>query len=160
MNELRKLGCEFTELTLHVGPGTFKPIEQQDIRNYKIHGEWINVPMDCIHKVKMARANSQPVISVGTTSLRSLETVQRFNGLSEPWQGITDIYIYPDQKIKSCDYLLTNFHLPFSSLLVLVAAFTGFNLYKQIYNHAIADGYRFFSFGDCMLLKNNSVLEN
>ena len=159
MNELRDLGCDFAELTLHVGPGTFKPIEEQDIRNYKIHGEWIDVSEDCIRRIKLARANSKPIICIGTTALRSLETVERLNGLSQAWQGVTNIYIYPDQKIKSCDYLLTNFHLPFSSLLVLVAAFTGFDLYKKIYNHAISSEYRFFSFGDCMLLKNNSGLD-
>ena len=159
MAELRNLGCDFTELTLHVGPGTFKPIEQKDIRNYEIHGEWIDVPADCIRKVSSARAKCQPVVCVGTTALRSLEAVQRLNGLKQPWQGITSIYIYPGQDIKSCDYLLTNFHLPFSSLLVLVAAFTGFDLYKRIYNHALAREYRFFSFGDCMLLKNNSGLD-
>ncbi len=156
MDELRDLGCDFTELTLHVGPGTFKSIEQDDVRDYQIHGEWINVPEDCVKKVGLARTNGQPIVCVGTTALRSLEAVERLNGLNKSWQGITNIYIYPGQTIGSCDYLLTNFHLPCSSLLVLIAAFTGFDLYKKMYDHAISGDYRFFSFGDCMLLKNNS----
>ena len=156
MHDLSNLNCDFTELTLHVGPGTFKSIEQRDVRDYKIHGEWINVSRNCVNEVNLARNSGKPIISVGTTALRGLETVERINGLKKPWQGVTNIYIYPGQKIGSCDYLLTNFHLPYSSLLVLVAAFTSFDLYKQIYDYALSSDYRFFSFGDCMLLKNNS----
>lgn len=157
---LKSSGCDFAELTLHVGPGTFKVIETADIRDYEIHGEWINLSEECIAKIKQARQSKKPIICVGTTALRSLETVNRMNHLQEPWQGMTDIYIYPGQVVTSCDYLLTNFHLPHSSLLVLVAAFTGFDLYQKIYQHALNSDYRFFSFGDCMLLKNNSKLEN
>lgn len=157
IHALKAAGSDFAELTLHVGPGTFKPIEKADIRDYEIHGEWIDVPSDCIAKIKTARESDTPIVCVGTTALRSLETVERLNGLKESWQGVTDIYIFPGYQVRSCDYLLTNFHLPYSSLLVLVAAFTGFELYKQIYDHALRDDYRFFSFGDCMLLKNNSI---
>lgn len=156
IEQLLKAGQEIINITLHVGPGTFKPIENNDIRDYQIHSEYMEISAENCLKLQEAKKNKRPIVAIGTTSLRAIESAWRKNNWSDAYFGNTKLYVYPGQKINSCDYLLTNFHLPASSLLVLICALIGINNYQNIYQTAIKEKYRFFSFGDCMLLPNLS----
>ena len=149
--KLKDLGIGITELTLHVGAGTFLPMTSDKIADHKMHGEWGILSQKAVAEINKARKNKNRVIAVGTTSLRLMETAAR-NGKIRPWEGKTDLYITPGFQFKVADGLLTNFHLPKSSLLVLVAAFVGGEKMKQIYRHAVNEQYRFLSYGDSSLL--------
>ncbi len=147
MKGLQEAGITHEFVTLHVGAGTFLPVKAADTADHKMHSEWGEVPADVAARLKVARAEGQRVIAVGTTSLRLLEA----SGL-EPFRGATDIFITPGYRFRAVDGLVTNFHLPRSTLFMLVSAFAGQARMKAAYGHAIAQGYRFYSYGDASLL--------
>jgi S-adenosylmethionine:tRNA ribosyltransferase-isomerase len=151
LNELRGIGVEFGHVTLHVGAGTFQPVRVENIHEHKMHSEWFNVGAELVAQVRNTRANGGRVIAVGTTVLRALESALR-DGELQPFAGETQIFIYPGYRIRSVDALLTNFHLPESTLLMLVSAFAGRERIFAAYEHAVRERYRFFSYGDAMLL--------
>ena len=150
MTELDKKGIARTELTLHIGAGTFQPVRVEAIQEHKMHKEYLEVGQDACDAVSSCRARGGNVVAVGTTSVRSLETAAE-NGLA-PYQGETDIFIYPGYKFKCVDTLITNFHLPASTLMMLVCAFADTNMVKEAYDVAINESYRFFSYGDAMII--------
>jgi len=144
-------GVSFTEVTLHVGAGTFLPVKVEDVTRHKMHAEWGEVTAAAADQINATRAAGGRVIAVGTTALRLIETAAA-GGQVQPWQGPTDIFIYPGYRFRATDALMTNFHLPKSTLLMLVAALMGKPRIDRIYAHAVAEGYRFFSYGDASLL--------
>ncbi|MFM2389856.1 MAG: hypothetical protein RLZZ437_1411 [Pseudomonadota bacterium] len=144
-------GVQFTEVTLHVGAGTFLPVKVDDVTTHKMHAEWGEVTQDAANAINATKAAGGRVIPVGTTALRLIETSAR-SGRVQPWQGPTDIFIYPGFDFRVTDALMTNFHLPKSTLMMLVSALMGQDRIRTIYAHAIASGYRFFSYGDASLL--------
>ncbi len=156
LDALRARGVEFGHITLHVGAGTFQPVRADDLSEHRMHSEWLNVGAGLITKIRRARERGGRVIAVGTTVVRALESAMRMNGDGErellPFAGDTNIFILPGVRIHSVDALLTNFHLPESTLLMLVSAFSGKDRIMAAYAHAIAERYRFFSYGDAMLL--------
>ncbi|PCJ18733.1 MAG: tRNA preQ1(34) S-adenosylmethionine ribosyltransferase-isomerase QueA [Candidatus Cloacimonadota bacterium] len=156
IDKMIQKGFDFCDVTLHVGPGTFKPIDTEDIRDFKIHSEFIEIDQNAIDKIKSAKNKGIKIVAVGTTSLRAIESVFLQNKLTKPFVGWTDIYLYPGAKVESIDYLLTNYHLSGTSLLVLVASLIGYESLMNIYQEAILKKYRFFSFGDCMIVPNLS----
>jgi S-adenosylmethionine:tRNA ribosyltransferase-isomerase len=147
MKQLQDAGITHEFVTLHVGAGTFLPVKVDDTKDHKMHAEWGEVSADVVARLKAARAAGGRIIAVGTTSLRLLES----SGL-EPFSGTTEIFITPGYKFGAADGLITNFHLPKSTLFMLVCAFTGMGRMKAAYAHAIASGYRFYSYGDASLL--------
>jgi S-adenosylmethionine:tRNA ribosyltransferase-isomerase len=151
LNELRSIGVEFGQVTLHVGAGTFQPVRVENLDEHKMHSEWLNVSAELVAQVRNTRANGGRVIAVGTTVLRALESSMR-DGELQAFAGETQIFIVPGYRICSVDALLTNFHLPESTLLMLVSAFAGRERIFSAYAHAIKERYRFFSYGDAMLL--------
>ncbi len=156
LDALRARGVEFGHITLHVGAGTFQPVRADDLSEHRMHSEWLNVGAALISQIRRARERGGRVIAVGTTVVRALESAMRMNGNGErellPFAGDTNIFILPGVRIHSVDALLTNFHLPESTLLMLVSAFSGKDRIMAAYAHAIAERYRFFSYGDAMLL--------
>jgi len=152
LQQLQNKGVEFAYVTLHVGAGTFQPVRTEDITQHQIHHEWLTLPQETCDKVNAAKANGGRVICVGTTSVRSIETAATEEGEIKPYTGETNIFIYPGYQFKIVDAMLTNFHLPKSSLLMLVSAFAGFENIKKVYEHAVTEKYRFFSYGDAMLI--------
>lgn len=144
-------GVDFTEVTLHVGAGTFLPVKVEDVTTHKMHAEWGQVTAEAAAQINATRAAGGRVIPVGTTALRLIESAAQ-SGRVEPWTGTTDIFIYPGYQFRTTDALMTNFHLPKSTLLMLVAALMGKARMDAIYDHAITAGYRFFSYGDASLL--------
>lgn len=152
-SELQRRGFLWEELTLHVGYGTFSPVRAQDIRDHKMHAEFMEIPLSCAQAIKNARREGRPIAAIGTTSLRALEGAAPALLAGEPFAGQTDIFLYPGREIKMADCLLTNFHLPKSSLLMLVSAFAGRRRILAAYARAIGLGYRFFSYGDAMLIR-------
>jgi S-adenosylmethionine:tRNA ribosyltransferase-isomerase len=136
-------------ITLRVGIGTFLPIKTEDLREHQMHEEWFEIEKEAAERI----ANAKSVLAVGTTTVRTLETAMRRNQRIVPGLGSTDIFIYPPFKFQRVDSLLTNFHLPKSTLLMLVAAFAGREFILEAYRQAVASGYRFFSYGDCMLIR-------
>ncbi|MGI9229978.1 MAG: tRNA preQ1(34) S-adenosylmethionine ribosyltransferase-isomerase QueA [Gammaproteobacteria bacterium] len=144
--------CRATYITLHVGAGTFQPVRVEDIRSHKMHSEWFAISDAAAFAIRAAKAAGGRVIAVGTTSLRSLEAAADADGQVQAVQGETDIFIYPGYRFKAVDALITNFHLPESTLLMLVAAFAGKDRIMRAYDHAIAERYRFFSYGDAMFI--------
>lgn len=157
LQQLADKGIRRAFVTLHVGAGTFQPVRADDIRQHRMHKEWLSVPEAACQAINRARAAGKRVVAVGTTSVRSLETAAGFSanlardGL-QPYTGDTDIFIYPGYRFQVVDAMITNFHLPESTLLMLVSAFAGKELIDKAYHHAIAQRYRFFSYGDAMLL--------
>lgn len=151
LDETRRRGVGHAFVTLHVGAGTFQALRDENIEKNRLHAERVFVSDDCVERVAEARANGGRVIAVGTTAVRSLECASA-NGTLEPFNGETDLFILPGYRFRCVDAMLTNFHLPQSSLLMLVAAFGGFERVMAAYRHAIAARYRFFSYGDCMFL--------
>ena len=145
-------GVGFAHVTLHVGAGTFLPVKVDDVTTHKMHAEWGQVSEDAAAKINAAKAAGGRVIPVGTTALRLIESAAVVKGEIAAWTGETDIFIYPGFEFKLTDALMTNFHLPKSTLLMLVSALMGQERMKDIYAHAIAQGYRFFSYGDSSLL--------
>lgn len=157
MNQLKQKGVVFTEVTLHVGAGTFQPVRTNNIAEHKMHSEWYDVPAETVAAIEHAQATGKKVWSVGTTSLRALESAAR-SGKLISGRGDTDIFITPGYHFRVIDRLITNFHLPKSTLLMLVSAFSGMEHIRQVYIHAIKHQYRFFSYGDAMILGLNKEL--
>ncbi len=151
LQALSARGVEFTHVTLHVGAGTFLPVKVEDVATHKMHAEWGRVSAQAAADIAATKAAGGRIIPVGTTALRLIESAAR-SGQIEPWEGETDIFIYPGFQFHVTDALMTNFHLPKSTLLMLVSALMGQERVKTIYDHAIADEYRFFSYGDASLL--------
>lgn len=148
---LRDMGVEFTYVTLHVGAGTFLPVKVEDVTTHKMHAEWGHVSEKAAAEIAATHAAGGRVIPVGTTALRLIESAAE-TGTIAPWRGKTDIFIYPGFEFHVTDALVTNFHLPKSTLLMLVAAFVGYDRMQAIYEHAVKSEYRFFSYGDGSLL--------
>lgn len=144
-------GIERAIVTLHVGVGTFRPVEVEDITTHAMHGEWIEVTAATVNKIAATKARGGRVIAVGTTTVRSLESAA-VSGTLEPYTGKTELFIYPGYRWQVVDGLITNFHLPKSSLMMLVSAAIGRERLLALYREAIAENYRFFSFGDAMLI--------
>lgn len=151
-DKLKNKGIETAFVTLHVGGGTFLPVRVDDIKTHKMHSEYYEVSEETAQKINATIKNGGRIIAVGTTSLRTLESVADENGLLKSGSGETDIFIYPGYKFKIVSALITNFHLPKSTLFMLVSAFMGTDNMKRAYNHAISQKYRFFSYGDSSLL--------
>ncbi len=151
MKALRTRGVEFTYVTLHVGAGTFLPVKVDDVTEHKMHAEWGRVSPEAARQIAATKAAGKRVIPVGTTALRLIESAAR-SGAIDAWEGETDIFIYPGFDFKVTDALMTNFHLPKSTLMMLVSALMGQDRIKQIYEHAVRSEYRFFSYGDSSLL--------
>jgi S-adenosylmethionine:tRNA ribosyltransferase-isomerase len=149
---LRGLGIGTGCVTLHVGLGTFRPVKAENIENHKMHAEHYEVPEATAALINETRARGGRVACVGTTSCRTLEAVVRAHGAVVPCDGWTDIFICPGHEFKCVDVLLTNFHLPESTLIMLVSAFYGREKALAAYGEAVREGYRFYSFGDCMLI--------
>ena len=144
-------GVDFTEVTLHVGAGTFLPVKVDDVTSHKMHAEWGQVTPEAADQINATKAAGGRIIPVGTTALRLIETASA-SGRAQAWTGPTDIFIYPGYQFRVTDALMTNFHLPKSTLLMLVAALMGKPAIDRIYAHAVAHQYRFFSYGDASLL--------
>lgn len=149
---LKAQGVEFAEVTLHVGAGTFLPVKVDDVRDHKMHAEWGQITPDAAAQITATRAAGGRVIPVGTTALRLIETAATGPGQIGAWTGKTDIFITPGFRFQIADGLMTNFHLPKSTLMMLVSALMGQDRIRAIYAHAIAQRYRFFSYGDSSLL--------
>jgi len=152
LRRLAEIGVGFTYVTLHVGAGTFLPVKVDDVTTHRMHAEWGQVSETAAAEIAATKAAGGRVIPVGTTALRLIETAARDSGAIAPWEGETDIFIYPGFDFRVTDALMTNFHLPKSTLLMLVSALMGQDIIRHIYDHAVAQGYRFFSYGDASLL--------
>lgn len=148
---LRGVGVEYTHVTLHVGAGTFLPVKVEDVTTHKMHAEWGDVSAAAAEEIRATMAAGGRIIPVGTTALRLIESAAR-SGEIQPWRGETDIFIYPGFEFRVADALMTNFHLPRSTLMMLVSALMGQDRIRRIYAHAVAARYRFFSYGDSSLL--------
>ncbi|WP_147651678.1 tRNA preQ1(34) S-adenosylmethionine ribosyltransferase-isomerase QueA [Vulcaniibacterium gelatinicum] len=151
LDALAARGVEFGRLTLHVGAGTFQPVREEEVSRHRMHSEWFNVGAALVEQVRAARARGGRVVAVGTTVVRALESALDDGGL-RPYAGETSIFIVPGYRIRSVDALITNFHLPESTLLMLVSAFAGRERILAAYAHAVRARYRFYSYGDAMLL--------
>jgi len=157
MDALAERGVGAAFLTLHVGAGTFLPVKVEDVADHVMHAEWGEVTAEAAAAVNAARAAGGRVVAVGTTSLRLLETAAGADGTLRPFVGDTDLFISPGYRFKTADLMLTNFHLPKSTLFMLVCAFAGTARMKAAYAHAKAAGYRFYSYGDACLLKREDA---
>ena len=155
LDKIKKKGLDIVNINLSVGAGTFQPVKVVEIKDHNIHKEFVKVEPEIIDKVKKTKAKGKKVIAVGTTATRALETA--FLNHDKGFKGYTKLFIYPGFEFKAIDLLITNFHLPKSSLLMLVSAFIGFKNMKNIYQIAIEKKYRFLSYGDAMLLKKNEI---
>jgi S-adenosylmethionine:tRNA ribosyltransferase-isomerase len=155
---LRQMGVDQAFVTLHVGAGTFRPVREDDISKHVMHREWYDVPVETVDAVSAARARGGRVVAVGTTSVRTLESATR-DGALFAGTGETQIFITPGYRFRIVDRLITNFHLPKSTLMMLVSAFAGMENIQRAYAHAVAQQYRFFSYGDAMLLEPRTWLE-
>lgn len=153
MDTLRNDGVNIAEVTLHVGLGTFRPVSEDDIEDHQMHSEWYSVSQETADRINATRASGHRVIAVGTTSCRTLEAVWAKYGKIVPCSGNTDIFIYPGVELHAIDGLITNFHLPESTLIMLIAAFYGYEKTMAAYKVAVEERYRFFSFGDAMLIQ-------
>lgn len=152
MEKLRAKGVNIAYVTLHVGLGTFRPVKVDDVTKHKMHSEHYEIPEETARLINQTKQNGKRVIAVGTTSCRTLESVASFYGEIKPCDGFTDIFIYPGYEFKVLDGLITNFHLPESTLIMLVSAFAGYDNIMNAYKTAVEEKYRFFSFGDCMCI--------
>lgn len=152
MQSLAARGVQTARVTLHVGAGTFLPVKVEDVTTHRMHAEWGEVTAEAAAAINAARAEGRRVIPVGTTALRLIESAATEDGRVQPFRGTTDIFIYPGYRFRVTDALMTNFHLPQSTLLMLVSALMGRDRMRRIYDHAIAAEYRFFSYGDASLL--------
>ncbi len=152
LQALAAKGVEFTEVTLHVGAGTFLPVKVQDVTTHRMHAEWGRVTAAAADEINATKRAGGRVIPVGTTALRLIESAADDGGTLHPFEAETDIFIYPGYRFRVTDALMTNFHLPKSTLMMLVAALMGKPRIDRIYSHAITEGYRFFSYGDSSLL--------
>ncbi|MCK5826146.1 MAG: tRNA preQ1(34) S-adenosylmethionine ribosyltransferase-isomerase QueA [Desulfuromusa sp.] len=152
LQQLVIAGVKIVNLTLHVGLGTFLPVRVEDIRQHKMHAEFYSIPAETATAVNSAHAEGRRVFALGTTSARALETAATDDGLLSAGSGESEIFIYPGYQFKIVDALITNFHLPKSTLLMLVSAFAGRDFILTAYRQAVAERFRFFSYGDCMLI--------
>ncbi len=152
LDEIKEMGVDIAYVTLHVGLGTFRPVKEDDILNHKMHSEHYHLSEETAEKINHTKASGGRVIAVGTTSCRTLESMELENGLVKSGDGYTDIFIYPGYKFKLLDGLITNFHLPESTLIMLVSAFLGYENTMNAYKIAVEEKYRFFSFGDAMCI--------
>jgi S-adenosylmethionine:tRNA ribosyltransferase-isomerase len=151
LEKLKAKGVNFAYVTLHVGAGTFQPVRHENLADHQMHTEWYTMPQETVDAVRATRAAGRDVVAVGTTSLRALESASQ-SGQLEAGSADTALFITPGYQFKTVTRLITNFHLPKSTLLMLVSAFAGFEEIRKAYAHAIANEYRFFSYGDAMLL--------
>ena len=158
MTKVREKGIEIVPVLLHVGLGTFRPVKEEDVDKHLMHSEYYEVSAEAAQKINSARERGGRLLCIGTTSMRTIETVADDDGIIHPGSGMTSIFIKPGVKIKAVDMLLTNFHLPQSTLLMLVSAVMGRENALEAYADAVSKKYRFFSFGDCMLIGNDLVL--
>ncbi|MES3676665.1 tRNA preQ1(34) S-adenosylmethionine ribosyltransferase-isomerase QueA [Halomonas elongata] len=158
LERLAAKGVESAFVTLHVGAGTFQPVRVDDIREHEMHSEWIEVSASVCEQVRAARARGNRVVAVGTTSVRCLESasLKSPDGDIAPYSGETDIFIYPGYEWRVVDALVTNFHLPESTLLMLVSSFAGYDTVMAAYREAVREGYAFFSYGDAMFLTRHN----
>lgn len=152
LEEIKAMGVDIAYVTLHVGLGTFRPVKEDDILKHKMHSEHYHLSEETAEKINRTKAAGGRVIAVGTTSCRTLESMPLENGLVKAGDGYTDIFIYPGYKFKLLDGLVTNFHLPESTLIMLVSAFLGYEKTMNAYKVAVEEKYRFFSFGDAMVI--------
>jgi S-adenosylmethionine:tRNA ribosyltransferase-isomerase len=152
LDRLRAKGVEVRFVTLHVGPGTFKPVREERLDAVRLEPEWGSVDEATAEAVNRARADGRRMVAVGTTTTRLMEGIRRYRGTVIPWQGEVDLFIRPPYEFGIVDALITNFHLPRSTLLMLVSAFAGLDTIRHAYAHAIAERYRFYSFGDAMFI--------
>ena len=156
MTALEEAGVGLAKVTLHVGAGTFLPVTVEDIADHRMHAEWGQIPADTAARINAARQQGGRIVAVGTTSLRILEACHAATGGVQPFADETDIFIKPGFRFGAVDMLLTNFHLPKSTLMMLVSAFAGMDPIRAAYAHALDRGYRFFSYGDACLLRNTT----
>ena len=152
IERLKAKGVEFATVELKVGLGTFRPVKEDDLTNHKMHTEWYEITEENAEIINRAKREGRRVIAVGTTSVRTLETVAVDSGFVKAQSGDTSIFIYPPYKFKCVDGLITNFHLPESTLIMLVSALLSREKVLELYNYAVSEKYRFFSFGDAMLI--------
>lgn len=152
LHKIQKRGVDCSTITLHVGVGTFLPVQTNTVAKHKMHSEWGEITPQTAQDINATRARGGRIIAVGTTVLRTLETAAAANGTITAWRGETDLFIYPPYQCKITNALITNFHLPKSTLIMLVAGFVGLDPMQNIYRHALANGYRFLSYGDACFL--------
>ncbi len=152
LKEIEDMGVEVVDVLLHVGLGTFRPVKVDDVNNHHMHSEYFEVSKESAEKINKAKAEGRRIIAVGTTSVRTLESATGENGEVIPQKSNTEIFIYPGYKFKCVDALITNFHLPKSTLIMLVSALSSRERTLDIYKTAVEERYRFFSFGDCMFI--------
>lgn len=152
MKQLEIKGIDFAELTLHVGLGTFRNIEVEDLSKHKMDAEYFKVPPSAVDIVNKAKTSGKRVCSIGTTSMRSIETSVSAENLLKPAEGWTNLFIYPPYEFSIADSMVTNLHLPKSSLLIMISAFGGEELIREAYEQAVKEKYRFFTYGDAMLI--------
>ncbi|WP_410687879.1 tRNA preQ1(34) S-adenosylmethionine ribosyltransferase-isomerase QueA [Avibacterium paragallinarum] len=162
LEKLKAKGVNFAFVTLHVGAGTFQPVRVENIEDHKMHAEYVEVPQETVDAILHTKAQGKRVIAVGTTSVRSIESAALFaqehhhSQLLEPYFSDTSIFLYPGKKFLVVDALITNFHLPESTLIMLVSAFAGYSHTMNAYQSAVQNHYRFFSYGDAMFISKNS----
>ena len=156
LEKIRGAGVEIAEVLLHVGLGTFRPVKEENVLDHKMHSEYYEVSEAAAGTVNRAKREGRRIVAVGTTSVRTLETVADERGFLSPCKGNTEIFIYPPYRFKCVDALITNFHLPESTLLMLVSALCSREEIMRVYETAVGEGYRFFSFGDAMLIVGRS----
>ncbi|HJV79742.1 tRNA preQ1(34) S-adenosylmethionine ribosyltransferase-isomerase QueA [Noviherbaspirillum sp.] len=154
LDKLRDKGVRFAYVTLHVGAGTFQPVRTENLAEHKMHSEWYTMPQETVDAVHAAKSAGRDIVAVGTTSMRALESASQ-SGALQAGSADTNLFITPGYAFKTVDRMITNFHLPKSTLLMLVSAFTGYQRIRAAYAHAIEQRYRFFSYGDAMLLTKN-----
>lgn len=152
LSQIKDMGVDIAYVTLHVGLGTFRPVKEENILDHKMHSEHYQLSEETAEMINRTKQNGGRVIAVGTTSCRTLESMNIENGIVKACEGYTDIFIYPGYKFKLLDGLITNFHLPESTLIMLVSAFLGYDKTMNAYKTAVEEKYRFFSFGDAMLI--------
>ena len=152
LQTLKDKGVQIAEVMLHVGLGTFRPVSEEIITDHKMHSEYYEIKPEAAEIINKAKAENRRIIAVGTTSVRTLESVADENGMVRACSGNTEIFLYPPYKMKCVDALITNFHLPESTLIMLVACLTGREEILNVYKYAVGKGYRFFSFGDACLI--------
>ena len=160
LNDLETKGVIITYITLHVGLGTFRPVKVDNVLEHKMHSEWYSMSQETADILNKAQKENRRVTAVGTTSVRTLETIANLYGEFKECSGESEIFIYPGYTFKAVDSIITNFHLPKSTLIMLVSAFAGYDETMSAYQHAIDNKYRFFSFGDSMLIKSKKVYNN
>ena len=157
LDKIKEKGINILYVTLNVGLGTFRPVTENNITHHDMHSEKYEITEEVANKLNKAKKEKRRIICVGTTSLRTLEAnYQKYNCFKSTCEE-TDIFIYPPYKFKSCDALITNFHLPKSTLVMLVSAFSSVDIIMNAYKHAIENKYRFFSFGDAMFINNEEI---